>query len=76
MRLLVKKEGLYTYPDVMLICGSPDYIPERTDTLTNPLLIAEVLSDSTEKYDRGQRFKFYRTITTLKHYLLFSQDEI
>src|SRR5215831_10841585 len=52
MRLLVTPNGLYTYPDVMVFCGKPEFIHRQTDTLTNPNVIVEVLSDSTRDYDR------------------------
>ncbi len=73
MRLLVKRRQLYTYPDVMVICGRLDYAPGRNDTVTNPTLIVEVLSPSTEAYDRGKKFEFYRTIDSLKEYVLIDQ---
>jgi Uma2 family endonuclease len=70
MRLLVKRRQLYTYPDVMVVCGSLQYAPGRNDTVTNPVLIVEVLSPSTEAYDRGKKFEFYRTIDSLQEYIL------
>ncbi len=76
MRLLVEQVDLYTYPDVMLVCGKIEFVPKRVDTLTNPILIVEVLSESTENYDRGKKFEFYRTIPALQHYLLISQDRV
>ncbi len=76
MRLMVKQVGLYTYPDVMVVCGKVEFVPNRTDTLTNPILIVEVLSESTEGYDRGKKFEFYRTIPTLQHYLLIDQNRV
>jgi Uma2 family endonuclease len=76
MRLLVKQSGLYTYPDVMVACGQIDFVPNRTDTITNPILIVEVLSESTEGYDRGKKFEFYRAIPSFQHYLLIAQDRV
>ncbi len=73
MRLLVKRRQLYTYPDVMVVCGSLQYAPGRNDTVTNPVLIVEVLSPSTEAYDRGKKFEFYRTIDSLQEYILVDQ---
>jgi len=73
MRLLVKRRQLYTYPDVMVICGRLDYAPGRNDTVPNPTLIVEVLSPSTEAYDRGKKFEFYRTLDSLKEYVLIDQ---
>lgn len=76
MRLLVKKRGLYTYPDVMVVCGNPELVPGRTDTLTNPILIVEVLSESTREYDRTKKFASYRQITTLQEYVLIAQEQV
>jgi len=73
LRLLVKRKRLYTYPDVMVICGPLQFAPRRTDTVTNPVVIFEVLSPSTESYDRGKKFEFYRTIETLREYILIDQ---
>ncbi|MDI1431554.1 Uma2 family endonuclease [Polyangium sorediatum] len=75
MRIRVQETGLATYPDVSVVCGKLEFDPESSTTLTNPLLIAEVLSPSTEKYDRRQKFNHYRLIPTLREYLLVSQDE-
>jgi Uma2 family endonuclease len=65
--------GLYTYPDAMVICGPPAFVPGRHDTVSNPLVIAEVLSDSTADYDRGKKFELYTSIATLRDYLLIDQ---
>jgi Uma2 family endonuclease len=66
--------GLYTYPDVVAVCGESRFEDEHRDTLLNPTLIAEVLSPSTESYDRGRKFEQYRTLESLREYLLVSQD--
>ncbi|RME45062.1 MAG: Uma2 family endonuclease [Chloroflexi bacterium] len=76
LRLWVKQVGLYTYPDVMVVCGGLEFAHERTDTITNPTVIFEVLSPSTENYDRGKKFEFYRTLETLKEYVLIDQERI
>jgi Uma2 family endonuclease len=68
--------GLFTYPDVMGVCGQPAFTADRYRSLTNPLVIAEVLSNSTRDYDRGQKFELYRTIPTLRDYLLVDQYAI
>jgi Uma2 family endonuclease len=68
--------GLYTYPDVAVICGEIKLSGDRLETVTNPVLLAEVLSDSTRDYDRGDKFTLYRTIPTLREYLLIEQDEV
>ncbi|MBV9848529.1 MAG: Uma2 family endonuclease [Armatimonadetes bacterium] len=68
-------DGINTYPDVSVVCGPRVYHRGRRDVITNPLLIVEVLSDSTEGYDRGEKFDHYGTIPTLADYLLAAQDE-
>lgn len=75
LRLRVSPGGLYTYPDVVVICGEPKLADDRRDTLLNPTLIAEVLSPSTEAYDRGFKSVQYRTIESLEEYALISQSE-
>ena len=69
VRLAISQAGLYTYPDVMVICGEAVAIDDRQDTITNPVLIVEVLSDSTKNYDRGQKFQYYRSLPSLMEYL-------
>lgn len=76
LRLKVEAAGSYTYPDVQVVCGSFRYADGRTDTVTNPTLIIEVLSPSTEAYDRGKKFQQYRTIESLQAYLLIAQDSM
>jgi Uma2 family endonuclease len=76
MRLLVKANSLYTYPDVMLVCGSIEFVENRNDTVTNPIVIVEVLSKSTRDYDRGFKFELYREIETLQDYVLIDQARI
>ena len=65
--------GLYTYPDVMLICGGASLTPDRLETVTNPIVIAEVLSNSTREYDAGQKYELYRAIPSLRDYILVDQ---
>ena len=69
MRVRVKPNGLYTYPDVVVVCGDPEFLDSDVDTLLNPTLLIEVLSDSTEKNDRGTKFKQYRQIPSLREYI-------
>jgi Uma2 family endonuclease len=76
LRVLIEAHGLYTYPDVMLVCGGIRYAQGREDTIINPVLIAEVLSKSTRDYDRGQKFEFYRAIPSFRDYLLVNQDRV
>jgi Uma2 family endonuclease len=75
MRVKVNSTGLYTYPDVVALCGQSRFDDEQKDTLLNPTLIIEVLSKSTEAYDRGNKFEHYRKIDSLTEYLLVSQDK-
>lgn len=74
LRIKVRASGLYTYPDVVVICDKPRFDDPREDTVLNPALIVEVLSPSTEAYDRGAKFRHYRSIGSLTDYLLISQD--
>lgn len=74
MRVLVKPTGLYTYPDIVVACSEPAFADDTFDTLTNPTLVIEVLSPSTESYDRGKKFDHYRAIDSLRQYVLVSTD--
>lgn len=74
LRVRIESSNLYTYPDLSVVCGEPKLDTDQGDVLLNPIVIVEVLSDSTEAYDRGKKFEHYRTIPTLKHYVLISQD--
>ena len=76
VRLWIPSKRIYTYPDVMVIAGEPEYFNNRTDTITNPQLIVEVLSKSTQGYDRESKFEDYRTIATFQEYLLIDQTRI
>jgi Uma2 family endonuclease len=73
LRVKVLATGLYTYPDLIVACGKHEFVDEEQDTLTNPTVLFEVLSDSTEAYDRGAKFENYRRIPSLKEYVLVSQ---
>jgi len=75
MRIRVNKTGLYTYPDIVVLCDPPQYGDGRRDTVLNPALIVEVLSPSTEAYDRGFKFAQYRALESLQEYVLVSQSE-
>lgn len=74
MRVKTPSSGLYTYPDVTVVCGTPEFEDNNFDTLMNPTVIIEVLSPSTEAYDRGKKFTHYRTIQSLQDYILIAQD--
>ena len=75
LRVRVSATGLYTYPDVVVVCETPQFDDERKDTLLNPTLIVEVLSDSTKDYDRGDKFEQYRTLPSFVEYVLIAQDK-
>ena len=75
MRVFVPATGLYIYPDLVVVCGEPQFQDDVFDTLLNPVLLIEVLSDSTEGYDRGKKFQHYRSIESLQEYILVSQTE-
>jgi len=74
LKLRIQATGLYTYPDLSVVCGEPQLESDHGDVLLNPVVLIEVLSDSTEAYDRGKKFEHYRTIPSLKHYVLVAQD--
>ena len=74
MRVHIPECNRYFYPDVMLVCGGPRFEDAKMDSLLNPSLIVEVLSDSTEKADRGVKFDCYRTLESLTVYALVAQD--
>ena len=74
MRVKVSQTGLYTYPDALVVCGRELFDDRDQDTLLNPAVIFEVLSKSTENYDRGKKFKNYRTLESLQEYVLIAQD--
>jgi Uma2 family endonuclease len=76
MRVQVSKTGLYTYPDIVVACAGRKFLDEREDTLLNPIVIVEVLSESTEAYDRGKKFEQYRTLESLQEYVLVAQDRM
>ncbi len=76
MRIRVNATGLYTYPDVAAVCGEPQFLDDQRDTLLNPSLIVEVLSPSTELYDRVRKFEHYRSVETVSEYLLISSERV
>jgi Uma2 family endonuclease len=75
MRVLIPSTGLYTYPDIVIVCDKPQFEDKMFDTLLNPRALVEVLLDSTESYDRGAKFRHYREIPTLQEYVLVAQDQ-
>lgn len=74
LRIHIPETGLYTYPDLSVVCDPLQYLGTRRDTIQNPVVIVEVLSPTTEAYDRGEKFGHYRRIPSLKHYVLVSAD--
>jgi Uma2 family endonuclease len=74
-RVNVSATGLYTYPDIAIVCGRAEYDPADRDTLVNPVAVIEVLSPATESYDRGAKFRQYQQIPSFKEYVLVSQDD-
>jgi Uma2 family endonuclease len=76
MRVRVSATGLYTYPDITAVCGDPQFLDENRDTLLNPSLIVEVLSPSTEAYNRVRKFKHYRSVESVIEYLLVASESI
>jgi Uma2 family endonuclease len=75
LRIKVQATGLLTYPDISIACGEQIFLDKSEDTLLNPTVIIDVLSDSTEAYDRGKKFEHYRQIPSCHEYLLVSQKE-
>ena len=75
MRVRIPARNLYCYPDLVVVCGEPRFAPGATATLLNPTLVIEVLADSTESDDRGKKFAAYRTLPSLREYVLVAQDE-
>ena len=73
LRVSVQATGAYTYPDVVIVCGQPQFGDEHLDTLLNPTVLMEVLSDSTEAFDRGGKFAHYRRLESLQEYVLITQ---
>ena len=76
VRLWMTKKRIYTYPDVMVIPGKPEYYNNRKDTVINPQVIIEVLSKFTKSYDRSDKFQFYQTLPTFQEYILIDQSRI
>lgn len=74
-RVKVDRTGLYTYPDLLIVCGPPEYAPENRDTLVNPKVVIEVLSPSTERYDRTTKFRHFKQLPSVMEYVLVAQDE-
>jgi Uma2 family endonuclease len=76
LKVRIEKTGLHTHPDVSALCGEPRYADGRNLILLNPSVLVEVLSPSTERYDRGTKFDHCRQIPSLREYVLVAQDEV
>jgi Uma2 family endonuclease len=76
VRVRVSPAGPYTYPDVVAVCGERRFEDSEVDTLLNPNVIVEVLSPTTEAYDRGKKFAHYRRLESLREYVLIAQDQV
>ena len=74
VKVLVSETGLFTYPDASALCGEPRFKDARSAILLNPSTIVEVLSPSTERYDRGRKFEHYERIPSMREYVLIAQD--
>jgi Uma2 family endonuclease len=75
LRIKIASSRTYTYADCVVVCGEPELSGDARDNLLNPLLIVEVLSPSTEGYDRGKKFELYRRIESFREYLIVHQDQ-
>ena len=76
LRVCMSQAGLYAYPDIVVTCGEEQFLDATLDTLLNPAVIIEVLSESTKKYDRGQKFESYRSASSLSEYIIVEQDSM
>ena len=75
MKVKVEATGLLAYPDIMVVCGEPRFLDDKKDVLLNPAILVEVLSPSTQSYDRGAKFRHYQQIPSLQEIVLVAQDE-
>lgn len=75
MKIFIAATNRVVYPDAAVLCETPQFYNDRQDLLLNPLLIIEVLSDSTEGYDRGEKFNYYTTLPSFKEYVMVSQNQ-
>jgi Uma2 family endonuclease len=75
MKLNIPRARLFVYPDVMVVCGEIEFFENRTDIIRNPILVVEVLSPTTESFDRGKKFAYYQTVPSVQEYALITQEE-
>jgi Uma2 family endonuclease len=76
LRVHIPSNSLFTYPDAVIICGKPELLDNTADTVLNPVIIVEILSKSTQSYDRGDKFNLYRAIPSLQEYILINSEAI
>lgn len=76
LRIQIESLNLFTYPDISIICGKPEFYQNRKDSVTNPVVLIEVISPSTDDYDHNKKFAFYRLIPSLQEYILISSTDI
>ncbi len=76
LKVWIEQAQHATYPDASIVCGEVEFYNDRTDTITNPIVIFEILSKSTEAYDRGKKFDSYRLLPSLREYVLINQNEM
>ena len=76
VRLSIDRKKMYTYPDVMVVCGEPKFVEERNDTIVNPKVVLEVLSKSTAAYDRSDKFQAYWSLESFEEYVLIDQYRV
>lgn len=76
LKIKEQSSGVFTYPDIVVVCGEPEFYDKEKDTIVNPIVLMEVLSPSTEGYDRGFKFELYRKIKSLKAYVIISQKQV
>jgi Uma2 family endonuclease len=76
MRVHLPATGLYAYPDIVIVCGQPELLPDEFDNLLNPTVLLEVMSEGTEDYDRGRKFLRYRSIPSFQEYVLIDSQSI
>jgi Uma2 family endonuclease len=74
MRVKIEATGLHTYPDISVVCSESRFADDEFDTLLNPIVVLEILSPSTERYDRGKKFHHYQQLESLREYVLIAQD--
>ena len=75
LKVYIEKANCFVYPDAAVVCGEEEFYKDDKNAITNPIVIVEILSDSTEKYDRGEKFRMYSSIPSFKEYILIDQHQ-